>query len=167
MDTNATQRTLQITEENALKAFNDGCDDVKKVLSNLFGEKTFKPKNISDEIHGWNDILRLSGANADDYKQRPGETMDELAYRQVKLIAKVYNQGATLDAGNTNQHKYYPWHKIVKDSSKPSGFGLSYFSCDLWHTTSTVGVRLCFVREQDAIDAGKKFIEIYENLKIR
>lgn len=158
---------LQITKENALKAYNAGCPDVKAVLENLFPAGTFKPKNIRDEINDWNDILRLSGANADDYKFRPGETDDELAYRQGKLIATVYNQGTFLDPANTNQYKYYPWHKITKDSSKPSGFGLSCHFCAYWHSGSGVGVRLCFANEYDAIDAGKKFIEIYERLKIR
>jgi hypothetical protein len=159
--------TLQITKENALKAYNSGCPDVKKVLENLFDPKTFVQQKIADRVSGWNDIIVISKADPKDYTLRPGESDDELAYRQAKLIAFVYNEGSILDAGNTNQYKYYPWHKIEKDSSKPSGFGLSCGGCGLWDSGSRVGVRLCFKKESDAIDAGKKFIDIYERLKIR
>jgi hypothetical protein len=82
-------------------------------------------------------------------------------------LLSVYNEGTVLDAGNTNQYKYYPWFNIVKDSSKPSGFGLSCGGCGLWDSFSRVGVRLCFKIEALAMDAGKKFIDIYEDLLIR
>jgi hypothetical protein len=159
--------TLQITKENALKAYNSGCADVKKVLENLFDPKTFRPEKITDRVKGWDDILTISGANAKDYELRPGESMDELAQRKIKLIAKVYNEGTVLDAGNTSQYKYYPWFEIVKDTAKPSGFGLSYNVYGIWLSSSPVGVRLCFKTSDLAMDAGKKFLKIYEDLLIR
>jgi hypothetical protein len=159
--------TLQITKENALKAYNAGCPDVKQVLSTLFGDKTFAPQKITDRINGWDDILKISGANAKNYELRPGESADELAQRKIKLIASVYNEGTVLDPSNTSQYKYYPWFYIVKDANKPSGFGLSSDGYVSWHSHSGVGVRLCFKSELLAIDAGKKFISIYEDLLIR
>jgi hypothetical protein len=162
-----TPQVLNITMDNAIKAYNEGCNDVKRVLENLLGKTTFIPANIREQINGWDDIIRLSGVNPDDYKLRSGETADELAQRQVKLIASVYNQGTVLDPLNTSQYKYFPWFRIVKDANKPSGFGLSYFFFGCWGSDSTVGVRLCFKSSADAEDAGKKFISIYENLLIR
>lgn len=117
-------------------------------------------------VKDFDDILAISGADPKDYELRPGESLDELAYRKLKLVAYVYNKGTVLAPGDTSQNKYYPWHQVVKDAAKPSGFGLS---CDVyghWYSLSGVGVRLCFKSADLAIDAGKKFIDIYEQLKI-
>ena len=141
--------------------------NIQKMLESSFGGKEFFNQKITDRIQTWNDILFITGENANDYKLRPGETDDELAYRQAKLIALAYNEGKLLDAGNTNQNKYFSWHRIVKDASKPSGFGLSCDDYVNWLTYSNVGVRLCFFDPNNSVDAGKKFNEIYERLKIR
>jgi len=159
-------QTLEITSEKAKQLYPDAEGDFKEMLEEKFGKKFLSGKFI-DDIETFDDIIRLAGVHPDDYRPRNDETVDELAYRHAKLIAKVYNRGSVLDAGNTEQYKYFPWHVITKDKSKPSGFGLSYHGYDGWHTHSDVGVRLCFLRSEDAIDAGKKFIEIYENLKVR
>lgn len=158
---------LQIKKENALKAYNNACSDAKKVLENLLGKETFVPANIMDRINSFSDIVVLAGEDPSDYVQGSDESDDEFAYRQAKLIAYVYNGNKIPDASNTDLYKYFPWHRIVKDKSKPSGFGLSYDGCDGWRTLSVVGVRLCFENSDHAVDAGKKFIEIYERLKIR
>ena len=153
---------LEVLKKNAIAAYKATDKEGKKLLSNLFGGKVFSEK-IADRVNGWQDILDISGRNAKEYELREGETGDELAYRQAKLIAEVYNQGDKLDAMDTNQYKYYPWHKITPGS----GFGLSYHDFADWGTGSDVGVRLCFVRSEDAVDAGQKFIEIYSRLKVK
>jgi hypothetical protein len=159
--------TLQITKENALKAYNGGCADVKKVLENLFDPKTFRPEKITDRVKGWDEILTISGAGAKDYELRPGESTDELAQRKIKLIATVYNEGTVLDSGNISQYKYYPWFNIVRDSAKPSGFGLSYYGCVRWFSYCDCRRSPLLQKETLAMDAGKKFISIYEDLLIR
>jgi hypothetical protein len=160
--------TVELKKQDLINAYNNcGCSDIQKALKLFFPSIAFTRRNICDEISGWDDIIRLSGANANDYNLRPGETIDELAYRKGKLIAKTYNQDNVLDAGNTDQWKHFPWHKIVKDPSKPSGFGLSFDVYGNWSSGSDVGVRLCFFNPDHAIDAGKKFNDVYEDLKIR
>jgi hypothetical protein len=162
--------TLQIEKINAVKAYNETDDKGKVLLSNLFGKHTFG--KITDRVQTIEDILTLSGKTMADI-ERPGDTDDEVAGKLSKLIALVYNNdaiangGKPLDPGNTKQPKYYPWHEVVKDPSHPSGFGLSCDVCDYWRSGSLVGVRHCFIDSSHAIDAGKKFINVYERLKIR
>lgn len=115
---------------------------------------------IIDRVKTFDDIERISGIKL---IKREDETPDEYAYRQVKLIAQVYNEGETLDPIDTNQWKYYPWHRINNES----GVGLSDDDCDYWYSFSFVGVRLCFKSSELATDAGQKFIEIYSQLKIK
>lgn len=125
-------------------------------------------QSITSRVSGFADILIISGKDPKEFDLRPGELPHQLASRKIELVAEVYNEGTVLNAGDTDQWKYYPWHRIVKDASKPSGFGLSYYDyCDRWISGSSVGVRHCFKSEELAIDAGKKFIAEYEDMKIR
>lgn len=157
------ETTLQVERKNAHSAYNKADAAGKKLLSDLFPNQFGK---ITDRVQTFEDILAISGKTMADLQQ-PGDTDDEVAYKQIKLIRDVYNEGDNPDPFNPKQGKYYPWHEVVKDSTRPSGFGLSYYRYDYWTTHSYVGVRLCFKSAELAIDAGKKFIEIYERLKIR
>lgn len=154
-------QTLQVTLPNALKAYNEADNNGKKLLENLLG-KTILDQKITDRVQTFDDILAISGRTMNSLIQC-GDTPDEIAYKKVKLITEVYNEGTVLDPMNTKQYKYYPWHEITPGS----GFGLSCYVYGCWYTTSNVGVRLCFKSEELAIDAGKKFIEIYADLKIK
>lgn len=147
------------TKADAVKAFAEVEQKWKQII-NFFDTKDDSNLPITDRVKTFADIERISGKTL---TKRDDETTDEFAYRQVKLIAEVYNEGEVLDPMNTAQYKYYPWHKI--DSS--SGFGLSFGDYVFWYSYSAVGVRLCFKNKDLAIDAGKKFIEIYSQLKIK
>lgn len=158
--------TLQITKANAVKAHNSADPNVKKLLEELFGPENFKQedtRSIMERVQSFDDILSISGKTMADIA-KDGDTPDEVAYKQAKLIAEVYNEGTVLDVGDTDQYKYFPWHKVVKTNS---GFALSYYSYGAWTTDSTVGVRLCFKSSELAVDAGKKFIDIYTILKTK
>ncbi len=156
-------QTLTIDGAAAKKLYPSASDDLKKMLEAEFGADFFKPKDITGEINDWDDIIRLSGKYAGDYELRHGETNDELAYRKAKLIATVYNRGDVLHAGDTDQWKYCPWHKIVKYSSKQSGFGLSYYVCGDWSSRSGVGVRLCFPNWDMAKFFGIRFLTLHKD----
>jgi hypothetical protein len=155
-------QTLQIEKTNAIAAFNKAEGNTKEVLKTLFGRDVFG--KITERVNDFNDIIVIAGRNKEEFEQMPGESEDECAYRKIKLIAEVYNEGTVLDATNTEQYKYYPWFKVTK---LPSGFGLSYDGYDRWDSLSNVGVRLCFKSAELAIDAGKKFTDIYASLLIK
>ena len=145
------------------QSINDVIDEITQKLEGLklfavFQDDSHLP--IMDRVKTFDDIERISGIKL---IKREDETPDEYAYRQVKLIAQVYNEGQILDPMDTNQYKYYPWHKINKDS----GVGLSYDVYGYWLTDSDGGVRLCFKSSELATDAGQKFLEIYSQLKIK
>lgn len=152
---------LQITQQNALQAYNVADAAGKKMLESLFGKQALLG-NVKDIVESFDDILAIAGKTMDDIA-KPGDEPDEIAYKQAKLIAKVYNNGRKLDPMNTNQPKYFPWHRI----DGKSGSGLAYDGCDHWASYSFVGVRLCFFDSDDSMDAGKKFLDIYAALKIQ
>lgn len=145
------------------QSINDVIDEITHKLEGLklfavFQDDSHLP--IMDRVKTFDDIERISGIKL---IKREDETPDEYAYRQVKLIAQVYNEGQILDPMDTNQYKYYPWHKINKDS----GVGLSCADYVGWAANSHVGVRLCFKSSELATDAGQKFLDIYSQLKIK
>jgi hypothetical protein len=150
---------LEIKKENVFAAYNVADANGKALIAKLFPDQNFSGK-ITDRVQTFSDVEAISGKKL---TKRTDETEDEFAYRQIKLIAEVYNEGTVLDPMNTGQNKYYPWHLI--DSS--SGVGLAYDVYGRWRSGTGVGVRLCFKSAELAIDAGKKFIDIYSQLKIK
>ena len=93
------------------------------------------------------EYFQLSGANL---------TPDEFAYRQLKEIAKAYNNGWVPDWDNGSEYKYYPWFIW-----KGSGFSCLDFIYDL--SVSALGSRLVFKNRDHAIDAIEKFQSVYNN----
>src|ERR1035437_7417544 len=107
---------LKITLEKAIEAYKNADTNGKKLLEDLFGKEKFSTKSIIERVQSIEDIYLISGKRL---VKRNEDTDDEFAYRQAKLIAEVYNEGTVLDPMDTNQNKYYPWHKIAERS----GFG--------------------------------------------
>ncbi len=115
------------------------------------------PDNIINKINDFDDILKLNNIKKADFdKSNKGLEPDEIAYRQLKLIVKAYNQGWTPDWKNSNQAKWYPYFEY-----KESSFGFSHTAYAYWYTDTGVGSRLCLENEKRARDAGKKFEKIY------
>lgn len=150
-------QTIEI-KKNAQSVYKDADKSGKELLERIFSKEVLSG-DIRSLIDDFDDILALSGKKITDLIQ-PGDTDDEIAYKQLKLISEVYNGDIVLDPLNTDQYKYYPWHRI-------SGSGLSSYAYGAWSAHSTVGVRLCFADPNHAIAAGKKFIAIYERFKIK
>ena len=152
-------QNLQITKENALKAYNAGCSDVKKVLENLFGKASFVPENITDRVKSFEDACTVLGVRPVDVLNASDNT-DDAAYKKLKVIAKALNEDWTPNWKDGDEYKYYPWFDLS------SGSGLSFFTVVGRYTISTVGSRLCFKSRELAEYAGKQFIDIYTSFFI-
>jgi hypothetical protein len=151
--------TLTVPKDKVLAAYSKAKSPRKVMLENLFGIKTFQPE-IKERIKNFDDVLRENGIVKLDFeKSCQGLTTDEVAYKQVKEIAKAFNEGWVPDWTNSSQGKYYPWFKM----GSPSGGGVSYFVCANWSTNSSVGSRLCFKSSDLAKHAGQLFESIYKD----
>ena len=153
-------KTLQIKEETAKEIFPDAPVGLKKMLIETFGKSTFLAK-ITDRVKTFEDALNEVGETLEEFEARTKkDTIDEKAYKQVKIIALALNEGVIMDGTDTSQYKYYPWHEV-------KGGGLAYGDCGGWGTATGVGSRLCFKSAELAKYAGTQFLDIYENLKIK
>lgn len=147
-------QTLKIDLAAAKKLYPGANSELQGMLEKEFGKEPFIPVDIMGKVKTFDDILLISGRTMNSLISE-GDTPDIVAYKKIRLIAEVYNQGTHMDVLNTDQWKYWPWFKVN------SGSGLSYGDRDLGYSSSRVGSRLCFKSEELAIDAGKKFIDIY------
>jgi hypothetical protein len=90
-----------------------------------------------------------------------GEGFDELDVKTlVNLgkairIAKVYNRGWLPKKG---EKRHYPYYDVS------SGFVFDDTGYLDTYAFTTSASRLCFKTEEDARDAGKKFIDVYKNI---
>lgn len=85
----------------------------------------------------------------------PGDTKDEAAYKVIKAVVEILNEGWKPDWSNFDQRKYMHWF----DEKKP-GFGLSYLGYGGWFTSTLVGSRLCY-KSIELCEHGVKLLETY------
>jgi len=150
---------LQVTKTNAITAYNNGDSSIKKALIDLFGEDFFTPKNIMDRVKTVDDAFAIKGISIGSIVN-DNDTTDEIAYKILKVIVEVLNEGWVPDWKNSNQYKYYPWFDLS------SGSGLSCADYVALSSHSDVGSRLCFKTAELAEYAGKQFIKEYTDFFI-
>jgi hypothetical protein len=152
--------TLQISKENAFKAYESANDNGKELLSNLFGKQVFSRK-VTDRVKSYEDAVNELGFTPTNLATPPTESRDEksiTAYRKLIVIARVLNEGWEPDWDNDDEYKYYPYFDM---RSEGAGFGFSFGACTFSHSDTLVGSRLCFKTRELAEYAGKQFQDIY------
>lgn len=131
-------------------------EDLKQQLKEL--DKQNQP--ITERVRTFKDVLTAEGITENEWLvSSPSLSTDEVAYRKLKLIAKVLNQGWEPNWDNGNELKYYP---IFRMSSSAPGFSycaFSYGASNAW----CIGSRLVFKSRELAEHAGKYFIEEYKD----
>lgn len=154
--------TLQISKENAVKAFDQANEKGKQLLSNLFGKKTFL-KDVCERIQNWDDILAEHGITQSQFdEQCKGLPEDEIGYKEVKLIVEAYNEGWVPDYDNHHQPKFEP--RFIREKGSPSGSGFSYYGFVHWASGSgsAVGSRLVFRDPKILRHAAEHFIDLHK-----
>ena len=154
---------LEITKESAVNAHNEASAEGKKLLENLFGKKIFT-KDIKEIIKTFDDVLSYLNIDKDDFNSKnKGLSKDEIAYRKLKLIVQVLNEGWTPNWSNGKWNKWDPWFDM--DDYWSAG-RFSFRDADYRGSYSVIGSRLCFKSEDLATYAGKQFLDIYRDFFI-
>lgn len=149
-------KTIEIKKENALKAWTEGCEDVKKVMETLFGKEFFKGSNKWMEV--WASFCAAHNLSASLPYSDPKNSDEEStnAYVMLTHIARIKNEGWKPDWNNSSEYKYYPWF----DMRSGSGFSFNDYGAD--RSCSFLGSRLCYKSRSLAESVGKDFLPIYE-----
>lgn len=180
--------TLNIDKEKAINAYQEGSDEQKQVLEQLFGVETFKPKTIIDRIKTLDDALEELGPNHFLVKEfdclcNAETTFNTKVYSKLCVITAALNEGWTpkLIKG---ERRYFPYLLLYTDEeirnmseeeksrvvfrSNGSAGAVGGVSCadanyESAYVNAAVGSRLAFKTRELAEYAGKQFAKLYAN----
>ncbi|MFT3704672.1 MAG: hypothetical protein QM802_20070 [Agriterribacter sp.] len=147
-------KTLSISDQDARKIYPSAIPELKTILEASFSKGFFSQK-ITDRIKTFEDACAEIGEDPVNPKFIIGEP-DEIAYRKLKVIIKVLNEGWVPDWNNSSQYKWRPWFYLNAPGFRFSGTSYVF-------THSTVGSRLCFKSEELCEYAANQFIDIYKD----
>lgn len=119
-----------------------------------------KPEKVTDRIKNLDDVFEESGITREEfYNSCKGLSEDEIGYRELKLIAKVLNEGWEPN-WKSDEYKYWPYFNM-RDAS---GFGFSNTYYVAWYSHADVGSRLCYKSRELAQYAGTTFLSSYKKM---
>lgn len=86
-----------------------------------------------------------------------------IAFNRLCTIAQAWNKadGFEPDFSNTSQYKYFPW--FVYDDGA-AGFVSAYSNTSATHAHAVLGSRLCFKTRERAMQFGKQFIDLWNQV---
>lgn len=155
---------IQISKDNALKAYQQADESGKKLLVGLFGGDTFN-FSVTDRVKTFKDACKELSINPDDYLQvqlitgmDPADTRSIQAYAKLTIVIRALNEGWIPDWNNDDKYKYYPWFEM-----DASGSGLVFDNYGDWDTGAGAGSRLCFKSSDLAKYAGETFKDLYND----
>jgi hypothetical protein len=162
-------QTITITQDNAVKAFNNAAPAFRAVLTDLLGADTFK-RTGTDWITNFRDVCEAKGKNVADYDVtaylKPGDKVS-VCINRLLLIAEVYNgDDWKADLSNTSQRKHYPYFNTIQDKDSPGGFRLSFNDSVYVSDYSLIGVRPYYKTDAISTHVGKLFISEYHQLAV-
>ena len=155
-------------------------DEQKAVLNEIFGEDTFKPKDIRDRVKNFEDACTVLGIDPDEWKKRHLMfDKDVLAYLKLRVISKALNEG-WYPKFTEDERRYYPWFYIITkeeydnlsaeekrrcvgraSGSANGGLVFAHAGSASSHSNANNGARLAFSNYDLAVYAGKQFIDIW------
>jgi hypothetical protein len=178
-------------EQNELTAvYTQLNDEQKAVLNDIFGEDTFKPKDIRDRVKTFEDACTVLGIDPDEWKKKHLMLdKDVLAYLKLRVITQALNEG-WYPKFTEDERRYYPWFYILTQEEndnlsaeeKRRCVGRAYGYANAFgglvcasahfassYSSSSSGARLAFSNYDLAVYVGKQFIDIWADfvLEIR
>lgn len=151
-------QTLQISKDNALKAYSKADDNGKKLLEELFGDTLVL--KITDRVKTFENACEVLGIKPDDVTPKGGLAEDmqsTIAYCKLSVIVRALNEGWQPNWKDEDEYKWYPWFYM---DDPDIGFVLYRVIYDA--AISSVGSRLCFKNRELAEYAANQFLPEYK-----
>ena len=190
---------MEIKKENVLAAYETaretGADSTMKVLEALFGEDTFKPKDVTERIKTFEDACRELGMehpfvaayNAWIMNEEFDDQLDILAYLKLRIICAALNDGWE-PKFTEDEVRWFPWFWLytaqeIEDMDEQekqerhlistgdyetgyAGFADAGSAYAPSHSATYVGSRLCLKSEALAVYCGKQFIDLWADFNL-
>lgn len=93
--------------------------------------------------------------------KKNGDTIDEIAYKMLKIFISAINGDWVPDFGNEDQNKWYVWYWVERKKGKGAGFRVSYTDTNWTYTYTNVGSRLCYETQEQARHGAKYAEKMY------
>lgn len=160
-------------------------EQVQNEMHKVFGEETFKPKDIMERVKTFEDACRELGIKPDKWiqdREELGLEPDVIAYMKLRIICKALNEGWEPQF-TENEWRYYPWFVLWTEdelSEKPdewktdrhlistgdyqtgyAGLAFAYSDNAPSNSGAYFGSRLCLKSDTLAVYCGKQFINIW------
>lgn len=190
---------MEIKKENVLAAYETaretGADSTMKVLEALFGEDTFKPKDVTERIKTFEDACRELGMehpfvaayNAWIMNEEFDDQLDILAYLKLRIICAALNDGWE-PKFTEDEVRWFPWFWLytaqeIEDMDEQekqerhlistgdyetgyAGFAFAHSNTAPSATIACIGSRLCLKSEALAVYCGKQFIDLWADFNL-
>lgn len=155
------KKVVEITVENAIKAYNDAPKEFKPTLEKLIGKDVLK-LSIMDRVKTLEDALELVDVSDEMmlfvttlYSDPHLKAASEQA--KMEIIIEALNEGWEPDWSNSNETKYYPWLEF-----RP-GVGWAFDDFIGRRTVADCGSRLAYRTRELAEYGAKQFQVVYNN----
>lgn len=161
-------------------------EQVQNEMHKVFGEDTFKPKDITERVKTFEDACRELGEEhklVQEWLYWEGNCSEDLAaYLKLRIICAALNEGWEPQF-TEDEWRYYPWfwlytQKEIKDMDEDektdrrlmstgdyqTGYAGLAFAISAYTPSSTsahFGSRLCLKSDTLAVYCGKQFINIW------
>lgn len=160
-------------------------EQVQNEMHKVFGEDTFKPKDIMERVKTFEDACHELGIEPDKWLQDKAELgfePDVIAYMKLRIICKALNEGWEPQF-TEDEWRYYPWftlwtedelseksdewktdrHLISTGEYQTDYAGLAYAGSNFAPSNANayIGSRLCLKSDTLAVYCGKQFINIW------
>ena len=119
--------------------------------------------SIMDRVKTFEDALALADEQTREEYLKSVEcfnTPDEIAYKKLKLITKVVNEGWVADYKNLLQRKYFLWFGFLYNGAD-AGLLCAACSSSSGDTVVNVGSRLNFKSREIAEYVGNQFLDLW------
>ncbi|UWG05678.1 MAG: hypothetical protein [Bacteriophage sp.] len=165
-------------------------EQVQNEMHKVFGEDTFKPKDITERVKTFEDACRelgeehpfVSAYTAWIKHEEFDDQEDILAYMKLRIICAALNEGWEPQF-TEDEWRYYPWNILwtEEELSEKSdewktdrhlistgeyqtdyaGLAFAYSAYAPSNTAAYLGSRLCLKSDTLAVYCGKQFINIW------
>lgn len=185
---------MEVKKENVLAAYETarkaGADSTMKVLEALFGEDTFKPKDITERIKTFEDACWELGKDHPllcQYNAIDDVDVNLNAYLKLRIICAALNEGWEPQF-KENEWRYYPWfwlytqeeidnmdeeekqdRHLISTGDYQTGYAGFAFANSNYapsYTHAHFGSRLCLKSDALATYCGKQFIELWADFNL-
>lgn len=160
-------------------------EQVQNEMHKVFGEDTFKPKDIMERVKTFEDACHELGLDSESLEQKWSDDNlmpDEIAYQKLRIICAALNEGWEPQF-TEDEWRYYPWFWLYtqdeidnmnEDEKKNrclmstgdyqtgyAGLACAHSSNAPSDADAAVGSRLCLKSDTLAVYCGKQFINIW------